>query len=182
VSGFVPFTLAGKGYSFDHLKPIVLRVSPDNKADTKTLVIRVNFSCHCFTEKHDPSRPELAYYHAGETRSFDEDRYSLSLNLHAIIAAISDRKVFFTRDTNYLFVEALDHRGHNVRYAIFFDLKKARDQDNDLIMTVESAYVKEALPVHLDKIRFRILVGKVAAGHKVRSPEHFQKNRPRRGA
>jgi hypothetical protein len=170
VSGFAPFAKGGISYSFDHLKPLTLRVAPDNKPQTKVLSIRVNFSCHCFTEKHDASTPELTYAHAGETRSFDEERYLLSLNLSAIIEAISERKVFFTKDTNYLIVEALDHSGVNVRYAIFFDLKKARDTKNDLIMTVESAYIKTALPKHLEKIRFRILVGKVAAGQKVRSP------------
>jgi hypothetical protein len=175
VSGFGPFARGGKSYSFDHLRPLTLHVAPDNKPETRSLVIRVNYSCHCFTEKHDPSRPELTYAHAGETRSFDEARYSLSLNLPGIISAISDRKVLFTRDTNYLIVETLDHSGAPVRYAIFFDLKKARDSQNDLIMTVESAYIKTALPKHLDKIRFRILAGKVAGGRKVRSPAHFQK-------
>lgn len=175
MSGFGPFTLGGKSYSFDHLKPLTLCIAPDNKPETKSLAMRVNFSCHCFTEMHDASRAELTYIHGGETRSFDEERYLLSLNLPPIVEAISERKVFFTRDTNYLIVEALDYSGARVPYAIFFDLKKARDGQNDLIMTVVSAYIKVALPKHLDKIRFRILAGKVAAGHKVRSPAHFQK-------
>ena len=68
--------------------------------------------------------------------------------------------MFFTDD--YLIVETVDQSGASVPYAIFFDLKKARDGHNDLIMTVESAYMKTALPKHLDKIRFRILAGKIA--------------------
>ena len=115
------------------------------------------------------------YAHAGERRSFDAERYSLSFCLPAIVGAISDRKVFFTRETNYLIAEVLDHHGARVRYAIFFDLKQARDRANDLIMIVESAYIKTPLPKHLDNIQFRILAGKIAGGHKVRSPAHFQK-------
>lgn len=177
MSGFDPFTLGGKSYDFDHLKPLTLRVSPDDKPGTKVLAILVNFSCHCFTEGYDPSRPELTYIHAGETRSFDKLRYALSLNLHSIIRVIPDKKVLFTRETNYLIAETIDHSGQNVKYTIFFDLKKARDRWNDLVMTVESAYIKEALPKHLDKIRFKILAGKVAGGHKVLSPQHFQKRK-----
>ena len=153
---------------------MTLNVAPDDKPETIPVSVLVNFSCHCFTEKFDCD-PAFEYRHGREVRSFDEQRYALSLNLPSIIQAIIDKKVFFTRETNYLSVELVDHDGMQIRYTVFFDLKRARDADHDLVMTVESAYIKEALPRHLDKIRFRILVGKIARGQKVRSPYHFQK-------
>ena len=138
--------------------------------------ILINFSCHCFTKKWEGD-PALEYRHGNEVRSFDEERFALSHNLPIMIQAIADKKVFFTRETNYLNVEFADHDGRRVAYTMFFDLKRARDSVHDLVMTVESAYIKLALPKHLDKIRFRILAGKIAKGQKVRSPYHFQKGK-----
>ena len=173
---FKPIKIAGKVYGFDHLKPVTLAVQPDAKLETKALRILVNFSCHCFTGKFD-GNPAFEYRHGNEVRCFDEERFSLSFNLSAMVQAIADKKVYFTRETNYLTVEVVDHDGKRLRYTMFFDLKRARDAGHDLVMTVESAYIKDAFPKHLDKIRFRILAGKIARGQRVRSPYHFQKGK-----
>ncbi len=101
----------------------------------------------------------------------------MSHNLPVMIQAIADKKVFFTREANFLTVEVVGQGRGQVAYTMFFDLKRARDSVHDLVMTAESAYIKLALPKHLDKIRFRILAGKIAKGQKVRSPYHFQKGK-----
>jgi hypothetical protein len=148
-------------------------IAPDSNPRTKRLSILVNFSCHCFTERFG-GLEATAYRYRGELRSFDEPRYALSFKLPGIIRAIADKKVLFSRETNYLIVELTNQDEMPVRYAVFFDLKKASDARHDLVMTIESAYVKDALPKHLDKIRFRILAGKIARGEKIRSPHRYQ--------
>ena len=169
---FKPVSIAGRNYSFDHLKALTLNVADGERL----LRILINFSCHCFTEKFDGDMAS-AYRHGGELRRLSAERSALSRHLPGMIQAIADKKVFFTRETNYLTVELVDHDGASVRYTMFFDLKRAHDAAHDLVMTVESAYIKVALPRHLDKIRFSILARKVARGEKVRSPYHFQKRK-----
>ena len=121
----------------------------------------MNFSCHCFSEAHDPAihTPDLIYRHEGDVRAFQRSRFDLSLRLPDIIRQVPNRKVFFSRETNYLTVETVDQHGKKVTYTVFFDLKRARLEGHDLVMTVESAYVKEELPKHLDKISFKISGG-----------------------
>jgi hypothetical protein len=171
---FNPFTFGDKTFQLDHLESFTLLIAPDANPKTRVLSILVNFTSHCFTESYG-ELGAMAYRHKGELRSFSEERHGLSLQLPKIIKGIAERKVLFSRETNYLIAEAVDLSGKAVQYCVFFDIKTARDTEHDLVMTIESAYVKNALPKHLDKIRFRILVGKVARGEKVRSPHHFQK-------
>lgn len=171
---FSPYKFDGNVFRLDHLQPFTLVVAPDKAVQTKALSILVNFSCHCFTEGYDGIAAH-AYTHRGELRSFSHSRYALSFKLPDIIRSVSERKVLFSRETNYLIIEVIDQAGKAAHYTVFFDLKKASDDKHDLVMTIESAYIKEVLPKHLDKIRFRILAGKVARGLKVRSPHHYQK-------
>ena len=170
---FPPYTIGDRKFILDHLGSFSMEVLPD-KEGAKSIKILVNFHCHCFTEAYDGIDAH-AYHHQGEIRSFSEERHALSHELPNFIRGIAERKVMFTRETNYLIVEVVDQDGVKVRYSIFFDLKRARDDHHDLVLTVESAYVKESLPKHLDKIRFRILAAKVAQGQKVRSPNLHQK-------
>lgn len=172
-------TIQGKTYTFEHLAPLTLSVPVKSGQTVRIVSVVVHFSCHCFTEAHDPGlhTPDLIYRHRGEVRAFQVDRYELSKKLPAIIESLPTRKVFFTKETNYLVVESIDQDGRRVSYTVFFDLKRARGIGYDLAMTVESAYVKDVLPKHLDKISFRILAAKTLAGQKVRSPQVFQKRK-----
>ena len=164
---FNSFVHNGQTFDFAHLNSFSLSV-PHRET---TYSVLVNFSCHCFTEKFDETSDMPPYTHRNEVRTFNIKRYGLSKSLRSIIEEHANKKVFFTRNSNYLIVST----DNEEKYAIFFDLKRERTGAHHVVLTVASAYLKDALPKHLDKINFRILIAKIATGQQVRSPYHHQR-------
>ena len=122
---FHQITIRGETFTFDHLESTDLTVTVKSGKTTRDIVIVVNFGCHCFTEKHDPAihTPDLIYRHDGEIRTFDYARYALSKALPDIIRRIPGRKVFFSRETNYLTIETVDAFARNdVHFLHIFNL------------------------------------------------------------
>jgi hypothetical protein len=108
--------------------------------------------------------------HHGNRRAFCDDRYALSHNLPALLAALPTAKVWQSaQERNYLhFSTTLGP----AEYRVFFHLRRAAaGAGHDLALFVESAYALEAAdPATRGKgqIRFPILARKTYLGEAVR--------------
>jgi hypothetical protein len=179
VTVYKSITIKGATYGFDHLVPMKIDVGVGSGADARTLSVLINFSCHCFTDKLDPGvhTPDYHYIHEGDQRAFSHSRYTHSLGLPDILKAIERRRVYFTRQSNYVLVETVDENGVKVPYTVFFDVKKGSKGGADVVMTVVSAYVKPDMTTSAPTIRFATLVGKTFRGEKptATSPQQIKK-------
>jgi hypothetical protein len=177
ISSFPAKRFRGEVYRLGHLASFEFSLALDAQASV-SVALQVQFSAHCFTERFDAAvhQTEHRYTHLGELRAFNLERYQLSLLLPDLIRSMGQRKVNFTKESNYLLVERVDLQGVRQQYVVFFDLKKAKG-GRALRMFVQSAYVKAALPQSLDTIRFRILAAAIWEGRAVHSPQTKQKAR-----
>ncbi|MDY3331697.1 MAG: hypothetical protein SOX43_07060 [Pelistega sp.] len=153
----------GASYSLEHLNPIYIEFF--GKKIERNLRVKVLYSNHCFTARVD----RLV---ANSVREFSLQRYELSKLLPSIIQSMNDEKVqvlqtLARRNFAYVIQTQLNEKNYN----IFFELQRAnqRNQDCDLVMRIESAYVfdgdKEIQ--YSGKIRFLILCQKIYLGEKI---------------
>jgi hypothetical protein len=172
-AGLQKFESDGLVYDLNHLSPFTIAVTP--KADgAPTFTVLVTFGHHCFTREWREGADDLSLRYAvdRDVRCFCPERYSLSLDLPAIVTAAATGKVYFSQDRNYLIVEAVD--GMRGAYAIFFKLEKAkRIHKVDAVMFVVSAYEKRNLPTksRLPSISFATLIAKTVRGERIIVPK-----------
>ncbi|RIY39779.1 hypothetical protein [Neopusillimonas maritima] len=156
----------GKLYTFEHLKPIRLRV-PLNATKSLALELMVEFGCHCFTEEFDSQRHGLdhKYSHKNEVRAFDIERYECSLHLPAVINEMQ-RGMIYKVDRSYTYAAHISLDSDNVpkTYSIFFSLAKVVCVDTfALKMFVKSAYLKPSVAKpNTQSWRFVSLAGQIA--------------------
>src|SRR5262249_16330183 len=94
-----PHTSAdGRTYSLSHLHPFrfELELQAHEKYPARTVAIRVGFGLHVFTCDLASAGPNPECYgDSREIRAFDEQRYSASLQLEALVRGLGTRKCFF---------------------------------------------------------------------------------------
>ena len=157
-------TIKGQTYTFDHLESFSFKVSAGDAERT----VLVHFSCHCFTEDFKPSHtPDFKYTHEGEVRAFDFVRYELSQQLPGLIQALGGRSVYMSVETNYFVLQQNAHARHPGPYLVFFNLEKAKKAGADVIMYIESAYLKPNMADRASPVKFQTLVEKTSLGQKV---------------
>lgn len=160
--------IQGSVYRLGHLAPGLMTVP---KADGNGFYrVRMTYGHHVFTRELEPQdTPDFHFPHEGEIRCFCLIRDSLSLQLPSIFQrAAKGGNAFFGETRNFLFVEHVP--GLQGPYAVFFDIKPAREKGADAVIFVVSAYRKPNLPSNLPKIRFGTLVRKAASGERIRKP------------
>ena len=160
-------TIRGVTYEMDHLDPLRLEVAIGEGAIHRVLV---SFKCHCFTEKLKPRHtPDFHYTHRGEKRAFDINRHSLSLQLPGMIAWLGATTVY--RSTNpksdNFFFWRQNSPGFSGPYLVFFNVAKAKRADVDVVMNVESAYLKPNMTDRGSPITFATLIDKIARNRRV---------------
>lgn len=168
MSVFKSITIQGAEYNFEHLVPITIEVTAGKDAQARTYKVLVNFSCHCFTQELDDQihTPDYHYVHENERRAFCPVRYELSRGLPDIIREIGNKRVYFTWERNYVYIEQVDDQGEVVPYTIFFDVKRGNKGVADVVMTIVSAYAKPGMARQASPIRFPMLIAKTARGEK----------------
>ena len=153
----------GTSYNLDHLNPIFLEFFGEKVK--KNMKLKVLFSDHCFTERSDNAI-------ANSERIFSLQRYELSKLLPDLISQMNNEKVQVyqtsaRRNFAYVVRTTLNEKDYN----IFFELRKRneKNQDCDLLMRIESAYVFDDGKVleYSGKIRFLILCQKIYLGEKI---------------
>ena len=161
---FNPKTIQGVTYTLDHLDPFEFAL--DTGDETRRVAVR--FRCHCFTEKLAAHHtPDFQYVHAGETRAFDFGRHGLSKLLPTIIRTLGTRSVYRSQARNYFILRQNPTTGFNGPYLIFFNVIKAHRNNLDVIMNVESAYMKPGMTDRASPIRFATLIEKTALNQPV---------------
>jgi len=155
----------------------------DVSTGDRTIAIEVRFSSHCFTEKAGPDdAPDLLYIHAQERRRFDLIRYELSKRLPDLIRQLPGKSVYRSQTSNFFFLRATKGTEYPGPYVVFFNMRKARQADIDLLMRIESAYAKPNMTTRASAVRFERLALSCATGRQIPvAPRKSSKeNRPRR--
>ncbi|MER8855845.1 hypothetical protein NKH94_30465 [Mesorhizobium australicum] len=167
MGGWPNRTIQGVTYTFDHLSPFTMEVTPKAEG-AKTYSLLVDFHLHTFArEWRHTDTPDYRFAEGKDIRCLCTERYGMSLSLPEMIRAST--KAYFSQKHNYMvFRPVPDH----APYAAFFSMQRAKNQSYDAIMTVVSAYQKGELPKQslLKSIGFATLVAKTARGEEIRRP------------
>jgi len=166
---FRPKTIRGVTYALDHLDPF--RFEIDNGAG-QLRGVSVLFACHCFTEKlMGHHRPDLIYAHGHEKRAFDVGRHALSRLLPGLITTLGTNRVYRStnpkQNHNYFFWRQNPAPGFIGPYLVFFNVVAAKRTGVDVLMNVESAYMKPNMQDRGSPVRFSTLIDKTAKGQSV---------------
>ncbi len=165
MSHFKSKTMRGVVYDLTHLDPMQFHVTHNDK----TFAVRAIFSCHCFTEELDPAvhTPDYHYVHEAERRAFSIVRYYLSKQLPALISALGAGTVYHSNIGNYFLLRQNAAVAHPGTYVVFFNVIRAtKDNTFDVVMYVQSAYLKPNMADWASPIRFATLVDFTARGLK----------------
>jgi hypothetical protein len=159
----------GNPVDLSHLEPFEFNVIP--AGGTVAAMVAVHFNDHCFTEKFDPVRHDVAltinHVAAHEVRAFDPLRYELSKQLPAIIRGLNGQRIFSTRHGNLVRLTLQDGRV----YPVFFDLRPVRR--NRIALFVVSAFVwdQPEKPATTGGMNFNVAVAKVMRGERPKFPQ-----------
>lgn len=157
-------TIRGVTYNLDHLEPFTFTL--DTEAGPR--VVAVAFSCHCFTEKLTAAHtPDFRYVHGHETRAFALDRHELSKLLPQIISTLGSRSVYLSMEANYFVLRSNPAKGFVGPYLIFFNVTKSTAKGVNVLMNVESAYMKPGMTDRAAPVKFSTLIEKTSAGQPV---------------
>lgn len=163
-------------YPLNHLHPFRYEVAmPAKDARPATTVqVHVGFGLHCFTKKIESEDcPGDLYRDDRESRTFERRRYRLSKHLPSISRTLSERRCAFAKDENYVTVEVTDIDGSTCRLAVFFNIKRWRQQGPlAVLLVIQSAYALDpdkAEPGR-GKIGFNVLLGHALRGTRPRRP------------
>jgi hypothetical protein len=169
-----PITHNGAVVSIAHLAPMTL-LCPCHGLP-RDLVIEVDFTAHCYTEKYVEGQhtdADIVTYDGGNRpRIFCPIRHNLSHRLPEIVAGLPNKKVKQTAEKrNYVYVVPLEIGGQV--YEMYFMIQRAEQRPNiDLRMTVESAYIPtDPTPLGgTNSIRFKVLASKILRREEIKFP------------
>ncbi|HWU61494.1 MAG TPA: hypothetical protein VN112_05655 [Ensifer sp.] len=148
-------TIRGQVYDLDHLDPFDF----DIEVEGVTIVVHVEFTCHCFTEAlKQEHTPDLRYAHGKETRAFDIQRYELSKKLPEMLRTLGTRSVYHTQQGSFFVLRDEDIEGLKVPYLVFFSAFKATDKRVHVQLLVRSAYLKPGMAEFAAPVRFSTLM------------------------
>lgn len=148
-------TIKGQVYDLAHLDPFTF----SQNVDGVEVVVRVEFSSHCFTEKVGPEHtPDLIYQVGSERRAFCVDRYELSKQLPGLIANLGDQRVYHTARGSFLILR--DHAAPEgkVPYVVFLRAFRATNKRVDVQIIVESAYLKPGMATTASPVKFSTML------------------------
>lgn len=138
----------GLTYTFEHLHPRSLSVALHPPAGEVTARIHVSFGIHCFTEEFNSAMhgDHHRYSHEGELRAFNVERFQCSLQLPAIVDALTAGKVYYA-GASYTYVAHIEvPPGSGAQnYSLFFNLEKHADSTFEAPvanMFIKSAYLR----------------------------------------
>ena len=161
---FTSKIIQGVTYTLGHLDPFSFSIAIEGKKR----IVAVRFSLHCFTEGLTPRHsPDLRYTHNGEIRAFDFDRHILSKLLPTIIQTLGNRSVYLSQLSNYFVLRQNPATGFIGPYLVFFNVVKAKEAGIDVLMNVESAYIKLNMAERAAPVKFTTLIEKTATGQEV---------------
>jgi hypothetical protein len=161
---FQPKTIQGVTYTLDHLEPFEFEL----QTATQIHKVAVRFRCHCFTEELTAHHtPDFSYVHDGENRAFDVDRYTLSQLLPQMVQTLGNRSVYLSQSSNYFILRQNPIQGYSGPYLVFFNVIKAKKAAYDVVMNIESAYMKPNMVARASPVKFTTLIEKTAAGQTV---------------
>lgn len=164
----------GNAFSLNHLHPFRFTHLLPAKDGRQEMVVevRVGFALHCFTaDIGSISDTAGEYRDEREVRLFHHQRYRLSRNLKQIVSTLPQRHCLFAKHQNFVTVDSVDESGIDLRYGVFFNLRKIQGL-NAVLLVVQSAYVldiSKASPGQ-GKIGFNVLLGHALRGSKPRRP------------
>jgi hypothetical protein len=150
---WVPRTIDGTVYSFEHLHDFDMIVSrpPRNDLPALRVCIRIVFDCHVVTESESAKYgilssedPSIWIDSGGRRRIFNHARYLRSLGLPKLIhgLATGQSRCYVSSHHNYMTCEQVSTAGRLEHYHVYFDLYRP-GQEPRLVMYVQSAYVKD---------------------------------------
>jgi hypothetical protein len=168
-------TIRGITYDLDHLDPFCFSLSIGDKQR----VVSVRFGCHCFTEAiKEHHTPDFHYLHQGERRAFSIDRHALSKALPNIIARLGARSVYFSQARSYFILRDNPAPAFTGPYLVFFHTIKAKAKGVDVLMNIESAYMKPGMADRASPVKFTTLIEKTALGQTIpRGPQQTIKRK-----
>lgn len=151
--------IQGIRYDLSHLSPMTFTVS----VPSRTITVAARFSCHAFTEAHDPAvSPDWHYSHEGEKRTFSIARYAFSHHLPFLIRNLPQQTVYHTRQENFFFLRTGLEPHLGDPYVGFFSLEKAtKSAAFDVLLRVQSAYPKREMAQRASPVSFVNLVNAV---------------------
>lgn len=160
---FDDIKFADEYYSLAHLNPIYFEFF--GQKVKQNLKIKVLYSDHFFSA-------QVNRMVVNSPRVFSLQRYELSKLLPNIILEMNNEKVqVFQTLARRNFAYVVQTRLNEKNYNIFFELHRANERNNDcdLVMRIESAYVfdDDRELQYSGKIRFLILCQKVYLGEKI---------------
>lgn len=157
-------TIKGQVYDLSHLEPFNFEIDTQEKK----VSVRVEFSCHCFTETLDSKHtPDLKYTHNQETRAFDPERYRLSLKLPELIQTLGNQSVYHTEQGNFFTLRDQTLDGGKTPYLVFFRSYKSTDKKIDVRIYIQSAYLKPNMSRWGSPIKFSTLLLFTKEGKKL---------------
>lgn len=158
---FKSHRMRGTVYNLGHLDPFDFSLFHDSV----TYTVRVVFSHHCFSRGLVAGdTPDLHYSWLNETRAFCTDRFSLSLVLPALVRTLPTRTVYHAQQRNYFVTNNAPAGAGPGPYAVFFDTMKATRGTFDVVMNIQSAYLKPGMTTMAPPIKFTSLVDATARG------------------
>jgi len=166
----------GATYPLHHLHPFRMpyELAASDTHAGRILVLHIAFGLHTFTRRTRVDDPSTDRYSDNrEARTFDRDRYQLSLSLPTITRELDRRPCQFARaqsgNINYVTVDL----GQGVRYGVFFDLQRWQERGPDaVLLMVQSAYeldVRKGEPGK-GRITLKALLGHTIRGTKPKRP------------
>ncbi len=154
------------GYSVSHLNPHLFSFEGFLSSGRGfNFNVEVRYSNHCYSEKPLSSidTTDALIPDGKHKRAFSLERYELSKTLPEHIRNLADKRVFLTHERNYVF---LDMKEIHPDYKVFFSLRRHPgisliSNKPNLLLYVESAYIKTDKFFPKQKIQFKVLCQKV---------------------
>ena len=135
----------------------------DDLTDRDKIIIRVEFSNHCYTRSPKKGdEPELLMYDfRGNERTFCINRYNDSLNIRQHVIEMIRMKVRHTHENNYF------HLPNGCE--MYFQVLKARSDNFDIIVRVQSMYRRTngSNPPKAGMINFHSILRQTYQGRRI---------------
>lgn len=167
---FTTRTVGAEIWEFDHLKAFAMKVSLEISPSQLTEIdVIVLFSNHCFTRSLEDGEvvdESLIMMDGSKKRVLDKERYELSrLYLPWLILELPDRHTQVADRTRPNFVTfeipPTAPGEKQIRYAVFFEVKRDAKRKRRILLRVQSAYVLDEPSKRLqkaDKMRFQVIL------------------------
>lgn len=151
-----PFLLDKSTFDLEHLRSVIVEFVQPAKQGLKenTYKARVVYSTHCYTRGVPDDGcfdSRLLLKNGKESRLFDMRRYRLSMLLPEIIKQLPSKRCFHTGKGNFFIAQIINDEGKAEDYEIYFQVRRLSNDQVDLEIVVESAYVRDQK--HLGKPR-----------------------------